>query len=185
MAYFPFRLASVGTAALLTLLTLPLLETARGSESVDTSQRAYKLVILDSLGGNSGANGVNDRGWIAGSSYLTGNQIQHATLWTLKPNRLIDLGTQRAALWQNGVGYDLNTLIPPNSRYSLIDAIAISDSGIIAGGAYDAKTGAFVSFAAVPTGLRPDRTSLSAVRPVALPPSVIQRIRQHGLRRFL
>jgi uncharacterized membrane protein len=88
--------------------------------------------------------------------------------------------TQRAALWQNGVVYDLNTLIPPNSRYFLIDAIAISDDGIIAGGAIEVKTGVPVSFAAIPTGLRPDRTALSAVRPVTVSPSVIQRIRKHG-----
>ena len=42
-------------------------------------------------------------------------------------------GTSHAAIWQNGVVTDLNTLLPANSGYILVDALAINDNGDIAG----------------------------------------------------
>jgi uncharacterized membrane protein len=42
-------------------------------------------------------------------------------------------GTGHAAIWQNGVVTDLNTLLPANSGYLLFDALAINDNGDIAG----------------------------------------------------
>jgi hypothetical protein len=39
----------------------------------------------------------------------------------------------RALLWENGVKYDLNEYIPANSGWVLRTAIAINDSGMIAG----------------------------------------------------
>jgi probable HAF family extracellular repeat protein len=57
-----------------------------------TRAQQYQVSYLDSLGGtNSRGNSVNNRGWIAGFSRLTGDQNRHATLW--RNGTLIDLGT--------------------------------------------------------------------------------------------
>jgi hypothetical protein len=82
------------------------------------------------------------------------------------------------------VGYDLNTLIPPNGRYYLTNGFGISNNGIIVGEAYDMQTGGFPAFAAIPTGEPLDRTRARVVRPVALPPSVLERIARHWMNRF-
>ncbi len=174
--------------------------------------RNGKTVALPTLGGtlDNAVNAINERGEMAGQSALTGNSTVHAAFWR-SPRVITDLGTfpgdsysllfgindegqvvggsgsqtqQRAALWQNGVVYDLNTLIPPTARYHLLVAISISDDGIIAGGAYDAVTGLDVSFAAIPTGVPVNRTHVNVVRPLVLPASVMQRIRQYGRKRF-
>jgi probable HAF family extracellular repeat protein len=53
----------------------------------------YRLVTLDSLGGSvSFAININSSGQISGTSLLSGNQIEHAQVWT-NPPRTIDLGT--------------------------------------------------------------------------------------------
>jgi probable HAF family extracellular repeat protein len=52
----------------------------------------YQVSYLDSLGGtNSRGNSINNRGWIAGFSRLTGDQNRHATIW--RNDSLLDLGT--------------------------------------------------------------------------------------------
>lgn len=52
----------------------------------------YQVSNLDSLGGtNSRGNSINNRGWVAGYSNLTGNQSRHAALW--RGHSLLDLGT--------------------------------------------------------------------------------------------
>jgi uncharacterized membrane protein len=172
--------------------------------------RHGRTLALPTLGGteSNAVNAINACGELAGQSGLPGGAT-HAAFWKT-PKTVVDLGTfpgdsysvlyrinnarqsvgisagsstSRAALWQNGVVYDLNTLIPPHSDYSLVIAIAISENGIIAGGGLT-KTGVYFSFAAIPTGLRPDRAPLSVVRPVALSASMTQQIRKRGLRRF-
>jgi len=58
----------------------------------------YNFTDLGTLGGTySEAVGINNKGWIAGSSTTTGDQVIHA------------------ALWQNGKLTDLGTLGGPNS----------------------------------------------------------------------
>src|SRR5262245_12507741 len=58
----------------------------------EDKQTNYKVANLDSLGGTaSGGIGINNRGWITGSSNLDGDQIVHAALW--KSESPIDLGT--------------------------------------------------------------------------------------------
>jgi probable HAF family extracellular repeat protein len=66
--------------------------------SAQAAQGSYVVTNLGSLGGTSsfGAS-INDRGWVAGSSDLAGDQAQHA------------------ALWRGGVLTDLGTLGGPNS----------------------------------------------------------------------
>jgi len=53
---------------------------------------AYRVTELPSLGGLvSGGVGINDRGWVAGSSDLAGDTLTHAALW--RGGHRIDLGT--------------------------------------------------------------------------------------------
>jgi probable HAF family extracellular repeat protein len=60
--------------------------------SAQAAQGSYVVTNLGSLGGTSsfGAS-INNRGWIAGSSNLAGDQAQHAALW--RGGVLTDLGT--------------------------------------------------------------------------------------------
>ena len=57
-----------------------------------TGRRGYQVTNLASLGGTTGAgSSINNRGWVAGSSNLAGDQTQHAALW--RDDSAIDLGT--------------------------------------------------------------------------------------------
>lgn len=52
----------------------------------------YRVVELPSLGGSvSSATGINDRGWVTGSSTLAGDLVTRAALW--RDGRVTDLGT--------------------------------------------------------------------------------------------
>jgi len=51
----------------------------------------YQVSYLDDLGGSSRGSSINNRGWVAGFSLLTGNQNRHATLW--REGSILDLGT--------------------------------------------------------------------------------------------
>ncbi|HZY96489.1 MAG TPA: hypothetical protein VFE35_05260 [Candidatus Cybelea sp.] len=53
----------------------------------------YYLAALRGLGGSNGsaANGINDRGWITGASFIKGNGAGHAVLWV--NGKPVDLGT--------------------------------------------------------------------------------------------
>jgi probable HAF family extracellular repeat protein len=76
-------------------------------------KRQYTITDLPSLGGtNSRANSINNRGWLAGYSNLTGNQTRHA------------------ALWRGRELTDLETLGGPNSA---VTWSVKSNSGLIAG----------------------------------------------------
>jgi len=125
---------------------------------------------LGTLGGrNSYATSVNDHGLIAGHS-TTAAGYEHAFIsWG---GALIDLGTlggtssyasdinnsgavtgysfvpdepnSHAFLYDNGVLIDLNSLIPANSGWELLSALAINDAGQIAGtGLYRGQSHAF------------------------------------------
>lgn len=62
--------------------------------------------------------GLNNHGTYVGA-HCTGNLIQE--------------GPFRATLWENGLKYDLNDLIPRDSGWELGDAFAINDNGVIVG----------------------------------------------------
>jgi probable HAF family extracellular repeat protein len=125
------------------------------------------------LGGDfSTANWINDAGQVVGDASLSGDQAWHAVTWT--NGRATDLGVVagdtcsdaesinvvgqivgnsgscseyvHGFLWQSGVMYDLNTLIPPGSNLVLKDPLDINDDGEITGGAAlpDGTTHAFL-----------------------------------------
>ncbi|MGH7693659.1 MAG: hypothetical protein ACRENH_01690, partial [Gemmatimonadaceae bacterium] len=55
-------------------------------------QTRYTVVKLPSLGGSiSRGNSINERGWIAGTSFVTNNAARHAALW--REGSVLDLGT--------------------------------------------------------------------------------------------
>jgi probable HAF family extracellular repeat protein len=94
-------------------ITLAISLIAIGCGLFAASQTQYTITDLPSLGGtNSRANSINNRGWLAGYSNLTGNQSRHA------------------ALWRGGALTDLGTLGGPNSN---VTWSVKSDSGIVAG----------------------------------------------------
>lgn len=58
-----------------------------------SSPPPYRISFLPRLGGtNSGATGINERGWVAGYSTLPTDQIRHAAFWRNR-NVATDLGT--------------------------------------------------------------------------------------------
>src|SRR5712691_6173008 len=63
-----------------------------GSLAQRTVAQQYQVSYLDSIGGNrSRGNSINNREWIAGFSFVTGNARRHAALW--REGSVIDLGT--------------------------------------------------------------------------------------------
>ena len=121
---------------------------------------------LGTLGGDNGqAAWINDGGDVVGEADLPGSQVHDAFLW--KHEVMIDLGNlglnsfafainsegqvvgvshldaapgnRRAFLWENGGPMvDLNTLIPPHSSLTLLDAYNINERGEITGTAVPA-----------------------------------------------
>jgi probable HAF family extracellular repeat protein len=108
------RLVPVASLIALALLAAPAPPPA--TATIPTATPRYALTFLGGLGGNppdSGAVGINDRGWAVGDATLPGGTTEHA------------------ALWRNGVITDLGTLGGENSA---IGAVATpSDTGLIAG----------------------------------------------------
>ena len=64
----------------------------RSAETQTTAPSYYKVQDLGTLGGSrSWASAINDSGEVVGSSYLAGDQNNHAFLY--KDGKMIDLGT--------------------------------------------------------------------------------------------
>jgi probable HAF family extracellular repeat protein len=162
---------------------------------------------LGSLGGSEGnaANDINSRGQIVGGSDLPGDQTQHAFLWK-KGKGMIDLGTLlgdtfsyafgindkgqivgqscptsgacRGFVWQNGRMIDLNLLVPPDSKASLIYGGDINNSGQIVSAAYDMKTGKVVAVLLIPGKKGAMTRTDSYVPKIALPESVRMQLKK-------
>jgi len=130
-----------------------------------------QMTDLGTLGGaNSVAYAVSDAGTIAGASDVDDTGTRHAFLYA--GDQMQDLaplpgmtgsaayalnasgqvvGTSQtsslkhATLWQNGPPTDLNSLLPPNSGWTLTEARAINDHGQIAGlGLFQGRRRAFL-----------------------------------------
>jgi len=59
-------------------------------------------------------------------------------------------GASHAFIYQDGIMTDLNSLLIGHNALTLIYANDVDDSGVIVGGAYDAKTGDSPAFVAIP-----------------------------------
>jgi len=65
---------------------------------------AYSVITLHSLGGSaSGANSIDDAGWISGLSTLPGDQVVHAALWV--HGQAVDLGALGGPAANSGVAW--------------------------------------------------------------------------------
>ena len=119
------------------------------------------ITLLPGLGGGIDlATAINEQGVSVGVALLPDDSATHAVLWQsgqlsdLDPGPAVDLGSQAnainnsgevvgmtisnnfvpfAAIWQNGVMSDLNTLIDSSSGWYLFSATGINDMGQIAG----------------------------------------------------
>jgi probable HAF family extracellular repeat protein len=77
------------------------------------------MTDLGNLGATSRASQINSKGQVVGASRIDDD---------------LDFGNARAFLWEKGGPMvDLNTLIPPNSDLTLVQAFSINDRGEIAG----------------------------------------------------
>jgi probable HAF family extracellular repeat protein len=75
-------------------LTMPQVWGQEGQEHQGRIFPGYRVIDLGTLGGagtNSAGFGMNETGWVAGSSNLVANGPQHAFLW--RRDHMIDLGT--------------------------------------------------------------------------------------------
>jgi len=70
---------------------------------------------LGSLGANSAASAINNKGQVVGESFTAGGLVEHAFFYS------------------SGVMIDLNNDIPSGSGWTLVDALGINDSGQIVG----------------------------------------------------
>jgi probable HAF family extracellular repeat protein len=81
----------IAGSALATALLLTGVQGA-GVAATPSAPTRYHVTNLASLGGTVGAgNSINNRGWLAGTSNLPGDQVQHAAVW--RNGSLTDLGT--------------------------------------------------------------------------------------------
>jgi probable HAF family extracellular repeat protein len=88
--YKRFRINSGTNAAMLFAILVAAWWVLVAPPSVAAQQ--YQVFYLDSIGGNrSRGNSINNREWIAGFSFVTGNARRHATLW--RDGLAKDLGT--------------------------------------------------------------------------------------------
>jgi probable HAF family extracellular repeat protein len=173
---------------------------------------------IGSLGGSFGnlANSINNQGQVVGQSDLAGDTTFHGFLW-IEDEGLKDLGTLpgdvfstansvnddgqiamqscdanfncRAAVWQNGVMTDLNTLTAPGSSLFLLLANSINAQGQIVGAALDQSTGAVVPFLANPdangagdTSVASSSTQVAGNQTVVTLPENVRKLLQRRLR---
>jgi probable HAF family extracellular repeat protein len=124
------------------------------------------------VGNTSQSYGVNDSQQVVGYSTTNGN-----------------VNDQHAVLWESGTLYDLNNLIPSNSGWTLFNARAISDDGlIVGGGSHNGALHAFLltpdSAPHVPGGEKQQGPVVLAGAPLeippAMPPALVSEVRPTG-----
>jgi probable HAF family extracellular repeat protein len=141
--------------------------------------RANDLGSLGGVSGGI-ALGINNRGDVVGGSDVKGDTTSHGFLWTKERGKmqgLMPVGTDgfstaiavnddrivtgvsldfntnnlRAAMWDHGKPFDLNTLIPSTSGLYLLLACSVNNSGQIIGLAVDSN-GVFHGYLATARG---------------------------------
>src|SRR5215813_2742661 len=85
----------------------------------------YQVSYLDDLGGSSRGSSINNRGWVAGFSLLTGNQRRHATLW--RDGSILDLGTL------GGPDKNSSVVWPVKNSRGIIAGISQTDAAEVLG----------------------------------------------------
>jgi probable HAF family extracellular repeat protein len=176
--------------------------------------RNGKPTDLGTLGGNTSnvAFAVNNDGQVVGISTLSDNATVHTFL--SQGGQMTDLGTLpgdtfsfvgnindkgqapiqscdinfncRAAIWQDGVMTDMNTLIPADTPLYLVVADWVNSRGQIAGGAVD-QNGDLVPFLATPVGnanANVESVTQSASEAHLLPEHVRDALRRTAFRHF-
>ena len=118
-------------------------------------------------------NGINDSTQIAGLSFPPGS------------------GTAHGFLWQNGVMYDMNSIIPKHSPIIVLEALGINNRGQIAGYGFDRNTSNVHGYIATPCdaanhdlkGCR-DTRGTSTPPDFVLPPKARALLERMNRRRF-
>jgi probable HAF family extracellular repeat protein len=111
--------ASVSLGALALLVLTPASHQLAAQEQQSDGAFHYVTYNLGAFGGSSSSgNAINNLGWVFGNANLAGNQ------------------TTRAAVWIDGMKFDLGTLGGPNS---VIDWPVHNDRGVISGFAQTAE----------------------------------------------
>jgi len=129
----------------------------RNGEMSDLGTLAGDVSDVESV-----ADGINNHGQVVGCSCGGPN------------------GNCGAFLWQNGTMTDLNALIPADSPLYLLVPFGINDSGAIVGYAYQASTGDYPAFLAVPVrgGAPSPDAQLKLVPKVTLPENLRKQLAQ-------
>jgi probable HAF family extracellular repeat protein len=171
-------------------------------------------IDLGNLGGNASnvAFDLNNHGQVVGISTLSDNATVHTFLW--QDEQITDLGTLpgdtfsfdgnindkgqvpiqscdinfncRAAIWQDGVMTDMNTLVPSGTPLYLVVAGWVNSRGQIVGGAVD-QNGDLVPFLATPVDDANANVAVSeqaTSSPRMLPENVRKALRRTAFRRF-
>lgn len=85
-----------------------------------STQTAYKIIPLPTLGGVTGAgNGINDRGWITGSANQAGDTVSHAAVWV--GSQITDLGALGGPSFNSAIAW------PNKSNNGVIVGISDTD----------------------------------------------------------
>jgi len=88
----PKILTCITAMTVFAMPAIPARLAAQDQQEHDKRQARYTVINLGTLGGTeSGANGINNKGWVTGYSNLQGDQSEHAVLW--RKGEITDLGT--------------------------------------------------------------------------------------------
>lgn len=110
--------AIAATALVLVLVIVAALVGKASGAHAPLAQGTHEISHLSSLGGNYAAGtSINNAGWVAGLSRLSGNAVQHATLWRF--GSVTDLGTLG--------GPNSSVLWPVKNEMGVISGIAETD----------------------------------------------------------